>query len=407
MKINLQDTIANVLACQDKLGAQAGPADLTESKLEQNLLFTIARHQNALDWLIDKHASGKVKLRTRKVLRWALAEIICLDGVPAPHVVDVATAFVKRRYSPHEAGFVNATLRTICSIIQQGTDLFQGAPVHVKFRLPEILWLKWIRQFGEEQAAILAQDILQQASTCLRLRTFPPQMDPTIPRELQKLQPFPWAPGQAFFTTAKQAKLTEILKGKTKFYVQDPATLLPPTMLQPKPGEIIADPCAAPGGKSVAIAEMMKDCGILLASDVNPNKLDTLRENLKPFTCASISQQDATEFKPPSLLDGAILDVPCSNTGVLRRRPDAKWTFSNKKLDELVEIQAKILDNMAKHIKKNGRIVYSTCSIEHDENLAQIQKFLERNQDFILEEHQLILPTTDHDGAFAARLRRR
>ena len=116
---------------------------------------------------------------------------------------------------------------------------------------------------------------------------------------------------------------------------------------------------------------------------------------------------DATQFQSPTPLDAVLLDVPCSNTGVLRRKPDAKWTFDLKKLSELTTVQSKILHQASAALKPDGRLVYSTCSIEPEENDLQIEDFLHSHQNFTLVKKQLILPGTNHDGAFAALLQKK
>ena len=165
--------------------------------------------------------------------------------------------------------------------------------------------------------------------------------------------------------------------------------------------------CAAPGGKSVLLAESLKDTGVLYAYDIAESKLARLQENLKGFSCISVAQMDATQFQSPTPLDAVLLDVPCSNTGVLRRKPDAKWTFDLKKLSELTAIQSQILHQASLALKPNGRLVYSTCSIEPDENDLQIKAFLQSHPDFTLVKKQLILPDENHDGAFAALLQKK
>ena len=408
MKIDLAATLSRIFAMLDNLGAANSPSDLTDSKLEQNLLLTISRHQNAMDWLVDQHATGKVRPRTRKVLRWALAEIVFLSGVPAPHVVDAATSFVKRRHSPQEAGFVNACLRAICADLDKKDHFFDNAPRHIQLRLPEILWNRWQEQFGDETAERIANTLLAPADTFLRLREFPPQQPPKDLKGVISIEPPEWVPKEKIYKLDRKARMSiaDVFSSNARFYIQDPATLFAPSLLAPKPGEVVADLCAAPGGKSVLLAESLKDTGVLYAYDIAESKLARLQENLKGFSCISVAQMDATQFQSPTPLDAVLLDVPCSNTGVLRRKPDAKWTFDLKKLSELTAIQSKILHQASLALKQNGRLVYSTCSIEPDENDLQIKAFLHSHPDFTLVKKQLILPDANHDGAFAALLQK-
>ena len=143
-----------------------------------------------------------------------------------------------------------------------------------------------------------------------------------------------------------------------------------------------------------------------LSPAISIDQKSTSNNPRSTVACISIAQMDATQFQSPTPLDAVLLDVPCSNTGVLRRKPDAKWSFDLKKLSELTAIQSKILHQSSLALKPNGRLVYSTCSIEQDENDLQIKAFLQSHPNFTLVKKQLILPDENHDGAFAALLQK-
>ncbi len=375
-----------------------------QDKLAHNLLLTIERKKEALDWLVGRRAS-KVRGRTLKVLYWALAEILYMNGVPAPAVVDAAVGFVKKRHSSSEASFVNAFLRNLLRDIEtNGTDsLFTDAPRHVFHGLPEFLWNRWTANFGAETAERLAAVLQQPAKVVMRRKAWPPRTTPA-PDSLQPLPPPEWAPWAELYTpTASMKSLDEIMGDHSDFYIQDSATLLAPTMLAPRPGDNVADLCAAPGGKSLILGEMMKGSGRLLCADKAFSKLARLRQNLSDIPNADFQCIDATAPLPPEMaFDAILLDVPCSNSGVIRRRPDVRSAFNQARITELSAIQQLILENAAKCLKPNGRIVYSTCSIEPEENEMQVERFLAAHPDFRLLNSRTILPTTDNDGAYAA-----
>lgn len=400
----IEATLDNVIALLDAPQDLGKPSDLTSSKLEQNILFAVRRHQASLDWLIANYATGKVRPRIKKILWWALAEILYLDGAKTYSIVDVAVHFTKKRYSVSEAGFINAFLRKISDKLEIQDDLFQNAPAHIKLEIPPFLWERWTDQFGKETAERIANVILTPAPIVFRQPFDAKAAPPTV--LLKPIAAPEWSPNARLFVLdGKIQSLGQFMQDNPSLYIQDPATLHAPQLLDPKPGETIADFCAAPGGKSRVIAELMQDTGTLLCLDRSQDKLDRLGQNLKMFKCVSVAQADATSTSlPENFLDAALLDVPCTNTGVLRRKPDAKWTFTQEKLDELVKLQKAILDATAPTIKHGGRIVYSTCSLEADENAIQVQNFLERHPDFSLVTQTQILPGELHDGAFAALL---
>jgi 16S rRNA (cytosine967-C5)-methyltransferase len=196
-------------------------------------------------------------------------------------------------------------------------------------------------------------------------------------------------------------------------YIQDPATRHSVELLAPQPGEHILDACAAPGGKAFLIAAAMGSAENLVCTDSNEKRLPRLEQNLERLHAgkAKISVHDWTQPAPAAwhgALDAILLDVPCSNTGVIRRRVDVRWRLQPNDIQKIVLTQRKILDNAIPCLKPGGRIVYSTCSIEAEENMKQIEAFLTDHPEFEMTAHAEALPFRDQtDGAFAACLKRR
>jgi len=188
-------------------------------------------------------------------------------------------------------------------------------------------------------------------------------------------------------------------------------------LLNPQPGETVLDVCAAPGGKSAALADRLGRAGRLVALEIHADRLARLRQNFTRLAWAevriaaadarypaSIREALASAGLPPAY-DAVLLDVPCSNTGVLRRRADARWHFSADRLARLVKTQGQILDTAAGFVRPGGRLIYSTCSLEPEENEEQIRRWLERNPTFTLQESRALFPPdTGTDGAFCAWL---
>jgi 16S rRNA (cytosine967-C5)-methyltransferase len=174
------------------------------------------------------------------------------------------------------------------------------------------------------------------------------------------------------------------------------------------PGMDVLDACAAPGGKTAQLAARLGATDQLIANEYSATRLDTLRDTLTRCGLSeriTVRQADATTTHFGTF-DRILLDVPCSNTGVFGRRPDARWTWTPQKLNALLDTQRALLDNAARQVAPGGRLVYSTCSIEPDENERQIAAFLDRHPEFTQGETILELPDTTHDGAFACILLR-
>ena len=185
-------------------------------------------------------------------------------------------------------------------------------------------------------------------------------------------------------------------------------------LLKLNPGGLkLLDACAAPGGKTFACAEQMKNNGTIIALDLHEDRLQVLRRNAQRLnkSCVKIHRADASrkstlaKIEELGPFDRILLDVPCSNTGVLRRRPDARWRFSAKRLRRLVGVQARILNACSRLLAPGGILVYSTCSLEPEENENQIDRWLSLNPRFrLLEQTASIPPDSGMDGAYCAAI---
>jgi 16S rRNA (cytosine967-C5)-methyltransferase len=190
------------------------------------------------------------------------------------------------------------------------------------------------------------------------------------------------------------------------FYVQDPGTLLAPLQLGAQPGETILDLCAAPGGKTTFLAQLMNNGGKIVACDVSEERLKLLRDNCQRLgvTCVETSQNLKLNTQN-SKFDRILVDAPCSNTGVMRRRVDLRWRISPEEISRLQQTQLELLKLAAAKLKPGGVLVYSTCSLEPEENGEVIKEFLREHAGFKLESERELLPFADNvDGAYVAKL---
>jgi 16S rRNA (cytosine967-C5)-methyltransferase len=193
------------------------------------------------------------------------------------------------------------------------------------------------------------------------------------------------------------------------FLVTDPFAMNAVELLAPQPGEAVLDACAAPGGKTFLVAERMRAKGKLLAVDRDEQRLLRLQINLQRLGISDFVEtmkRDILDFTGNTeKYDRILADVPCSNTGVIRRKPDVRWNFSLKSLARLTVIQAKMLAKLASLLKPGGRFVYSTCSLEPEENQLLISSWLKNNPGFsLLEERHFFPPESNTDGGYAAAI---
>ncbi len=376
------------------------------SRIAHSVLRTVFRRRASLDWILAQLTRKPVRSRLRRVLWCGLAQHTYMDGIHGAAVTDTCVRYVKRRFSRREADFVNAVLRECRRRqpnVHEQTDA--SVPPHVRCDLSPQLYRRWQPGLGPQQLRERAALLLTPAPLIARLRKGA-RRPPEKPY-LARLPSPPWAPdAQLFVCSEPRVFLAAEEFQQGMFYVQDPSTLLAPQLLAPKPTERIADLCAAPGGKALILGESLGHEGALVCMDRSARRLTRLRENIDslPRTACLLGDAATPPFAPAAF-DGILLDVPCSNTGVIRRRPDVRWRFSETLLKELTKLQARILEAVSPLVVPGGRIVYSTCSIEPEENLAQITGFLARHPEFALIEDLQIFPAAYHDGGYAALLR--
>ncbi|HJO92835.1 MAG TPA: transcription antitermination factor NusB [Victivallales bacterium] len=374
-----------------------------------SILFNYFRNKTEIDYCINSLAIKKVKPFLRRVISVALVQIFYQSGIPDYAVVDVAVSFTKKRKGKVSANFVNAIIRKSIEYKKSTTSENNIQPEYVIKKLPKPLYDRWKLNFTENQFIQICDALAKEAEFTFRAIN---KFELTVKNgmEFQKVHNLNYLNHFTFYKSETPAKIIESDLLKTgKIYIQDPAAVMGGELLLDINPEKILDLCAAPGGKTLMLSELFPDAEIT-ASDrsakrlerVNENILKYNRENIKTVHCDAFNNSfKANEF------DLILLDVPCSNSGVIRRRPDVMWNFTNKKLTEITLLQKQILSVSAKLVKHGGRIIYSTCSIEKEENIEQVSDFISNNDEFYLEKQQLLLPSINNDGAYAAILCRK
>ena len=379
----------------------------------QDLVYVTIRRfrplRKVLGELVKKWPKGEMEA----LLYVGAAQVLYMPEVPDFAAVNETVEAAKECENKNIAKVVNGVLRNLIRRREEFEKLIAAAPVDERESFPSALYRRWVARFGAEGAEKLAKGHNEPAETWL-----------AYPDRFEKLE--------------RGKKVTEVEGyAEGKFIVQDPGTALAVGLVDAKPGEEILDACAAPGGKTIQLAWRGAK---VTACEVNPKRRRKLEENLKRVGIVSdrvsiesigsggakrpvevkvsgeamesggangsvkvIESLDACDPKRPYLK--ILVDAPCSNTGVLRRRPDARWNWSEEKLAALVKLQAEILDKAAALLAPGGRLVYSTCSNEPEENERQVEAFLARHPGFVLEKSDESIPfESGHDGAFAASL---
>ncbi len=397
MKTNSRRTAAFIVARW--IATRAFPNELLPKEGEdrafvQDLVYTVVRRFRPLRLVLGELMKTWPKGELEALVLVGAAQILYMPDVPDFAAVNETVAAAK--LSGREKRLdrvVNGVLRNLIRRRAEFDALLAGEPLATRESYPNALVRRWVARYGEEAAARLAAWHNAPAETWLAWR--PGAVDEAgVPRPAHEV-------------LARGRKVAEIPGyAEGAFIVQDPATAGAIDLLALSPGQTVLDFCAAPGGKTIQIAWRLGGTGRLVAQEVNPLRRQRLVANLARVRETAVEVVDAVQhLKDAPRFDRVLVDAPCSNTGVLRRRPDARWRWDADHLKELVALQAEILAAAAAYVAPGGRLVYSTCSNEPEENEEQVAAFLAAHPDFTASGRFTSLPIeTGHDGAFACAL---
>jgi len=410
-----QQAVEPILARQFR-SAALSPAD---SGLCRELVSGCVRWRRLLDWLIERATKGrKQKPAVREILRLGLYQIFFLNRIPEHAIVDESVRLAKTENCLSQAGFINAMMRRFIRerepIFRDLSGLQEERPALGQSH-PDWLFKQWEQRWGREKTIRLMEWNNQPAPTCARINHLATDSERLKERwEEEGVETTPidcdWAKPNSLFHLRKHQPLDSLGSFRDGlFYVQDPSSLMSVALLDPQPGQAVLDLCAAPGGKTCLIAEQMNNNGQLTATDASESRLELLRENCNrmKITCATLVQADKVTAEGAKF-DRVLVDVPCTNTGVMRRRLDLRWRLKPGEYGTLTSTQLDLLGQAATQTKPDGHLVYSTCSIEPEENGQLIARFVKANPEWQLADERSLNPVENHtDGAYAARLIRR
>lgn len=393
------------------------------SKLDINfiseLVYGVVTWKLTLEYIIQKYSKTKIKKMSdwvKNILYLGSYQIIFLDKVPKSAAVNESVNLCKK-YNFKSVGLVNAILRKIeKSDYKELSNITNSITrISLKYSMPEWIVKKFCDEYGEEETANICQNLNLRPNISVRINRLKGKMDLG---EKGILEDFRTITGTKNITKTK-----EYIEGNIT--IQDEAAGLSSFVLAPKEGEIVLDACSAPGGKSTYLAELMHNKGKIVAWDIYEERLKQVEQNAKRLGIDIIQTEvhDATKLKEEYVekFDKILLDVPCLGLGVIRRKPDIKWNRQEEDIKEISDIQFNILKTCSKYLKRNGTLVYSTCSMLKEENDAIIEKFIkEENFETVNIEEQIpnefskittkdmvqFLPSQKHDGFFITMLKK-
>jgi len=379
-------------ALQDAALAKADAGLATE------IVYGTIQRKLTLDyWLSRFVAKGLDKLQpwVHLLLRLSLYQIAYLDRIPPHAVVNEAVGIAKHRGHAGISGMVNGVLRAVLRRREELALPAEGSPAErlsLAHSYPEWLAQRWIDTYGLDTAeAMLAAGNEPPKSSIRvnRLRNGRAAVLEELKQGGYVAEPSPLSPAGIVVGRGGHLADSEAFRAGL-WTVQDESSMLVAEACAPEPGMQVLDCCAAPGGKSTHLAELMGDSGTVWANDVHPHKERLIADQAARLglACIRTSVTDAAELRrrhEPESMDVVLLDAPCSGFGVIRRKPEIKWTKSPRDVEEIAAVQHRLLSSVAELVKPGGLLVYSTCTIERRENEEQIERFLAGHPEFALD----------------------
>lgn len=407
MKDNARSIALSVLEKVEKSGAYSNlslnqsikKSDLNDKDkaLLTEIVYGTIQRMKTLDYIIGLFVNKDLKKIDAWVLcllRLSIYQMFYLDKIPDHAVINEAVMIAKRRGHKGISGFVNGVLR---SAQRHGQPDFKAikdkiSMLAVKYSTPEWLINRWNNQIGEEETINMCEINLQKAPLTARVNTYKTDVQSVLERLQQEgieASNAGLAPDAVEVNAGNLLNTTDFKNGNIT--IQDESSMLVGLAMGVEGGMKILDACAAPGGKTTHIAELMNNEGQVFALDLHDHKVELIKEKAKHLQLTNIevfakdSRKAADLFEEESF-DRILLDAPCSGFGVIRRKPEIKWTKTEADITNLARIQAELLASVAKLLKPGGILVYSTCTIDQEENSSQVEQFLEKHPNFIPDE---------------------
>ncbi|MDD2554372.1 MAG: 16S rRNA (cytosine(967)-C(5))-methyltransferase RsmB [Desulfotomaculaceae bacterium] len=424
-KISAREIALQVLKAVEGEGSYAGMAlnrileKYRPGKLDRafatELSYGTLRFLKTIDWILGQFVKQPLEAQTasvRNILRLSVYQLLYLDKVPDSAACNEGAEMARKHGHPGAVKFVNGVLRSIARR-KAGIafpDLSDDPIGHISIKYSHPAWLveRWLREFGPEDTILLCSANNMPAPNTVRVNTLKSTRNELIERLREEglaAKETAYAPEgitiEGFLSISSMAAFRE-----GQFQVQDESSMLASRAVAPAPGATVIDACSAPGGKATHLAQLMKNRGEIFAFDIHPHKLALIKENSVRLGIDIIRENAGDAIRLPEKFYGSadyvLVDAPCSGLGVLRRRPDARWRKDPGQIAGLVKLQAEILNSASCCVKDHGVLVYSTCTITREENLGQVEDFLVRHPEFVLEDLTPLLPRVlDNDGTMA------
>ncbi|SOB92683.1 16S rRNA (cytosine967-C5)-methyltransferase [Ureibacillus xyleni] len=391
---NVRDAALTILLAVDKNQAYSNlllnqtinkyNIDSKDRALLTEITYGTLQHKYTLDFYLEPFIRGKLDLWVRWLLRLSVYQIVYLNRVPDHAAVNEAVEIAKRRGHKGISSTVNGILR---SILRQGipsVDVIDDPIKRLAIQTSHPEWLveRFIESYGVEKTTEMLHENNVPPIQTVRVNTTKASLEEVLQllqAEGIEAKQSNVIPECIHFVTGQASRTNAFKEGYIT--IQDESSMMPANVLNPQKGWRILDMCAAPGGKTTHLAEKMGNNGSILATDLHPHKLDLVdatskRLGLNIIQTAPIDGRKAAEYLEAESFDAVLVDAPCSGLGVMRRKPDIKYTKREEDFESLHRIQVELLNNAVKVLKPGGRLVYSTCTVNSSENEETVHAFL-------------------------------
>ncbi|WP_144461445.1 16S rRNA (cytosine(967)-C(5))-methyltransferase RsmB [Siminovitchia fortis] len=361
-----------------------------DAALLTEISYGTIQRKMTLDYYLNPFVKKKVEHWVRLLLRLSVYQMVYLDKIPDRAVIHEAVEIAKRRGHKGIAGLVNGVLRSIQRKGIPSLDEIKDPTVRLSIETSHPEWLvkRWIDQYGFDQAKKMCEENLLAPVQTARVNETLTNREHVIEQLKEEgisAVPSPLLPFGIQAVEGNLARSKAYKEGL--FTIQDESSMLVAYALELEPGQRVLDACAAPGGKTTHIAEMLDNTGKVIALDLHPHKVKLIMDQVKRLHLKNVeakamdSRKTGDVFEMESF-DRVLVDAPCSGLGVLRRKPDIKYSKAEEDIYALKSVQTDILNETSKLVKKGGLLVFSTCTVDKEENEETAAHFLEHHPEF-------------------------
>lgn len=373
--------------------------------LAANIFYGTLQNYDLCQYAWSRFTDGKVSGKTAVLLSMSTYQLLFLNKVPAYAVINEANKIAVHHLKGQKA-LVNALLRKVKDTpLQYPNDPIEG--LALKTSLPKWLINLWIKQYSPQQAFKFAHASLETLPVVVRIN--PRTWSIEQAKQCSRLKAFAkdYSDQTGLFMYTGNQIGHDVLYQEGKISIQDPGSFEIARWANVQENQTVLDLCAAPGTKTMAMAEMANDHASIVAQDLHEHRVRLIQQDAKRLSLSSVQarQQDSTIVREPLVqFDVVLCDVPCSGFGILSRKPDLKLRLDPKTIDSLLPIQKELLLAGAKQTKLNGTLIYSTCTLDKKENEKQVESFLVEHPNFVLEKEITIEPTKLNGGFYIAKM---